>query len=56
MKNLQKQLDNANKRLRDAYKKPYYNLTDEKRVLGQIEKWSSRVDDLTKKIESKQIL
>ena len=50
MKNLQKQLDNANKRLRDAYKKPNYNLTDEKRILGQIEKWSSRVDDLTKKI------
>jgi hypothetical protein len=50
MKNLQKQLDNANKRLRGAYKKPYYNLTEEKRILGQIEKWSSRVDDLTKKI------
>ena len=52
MKTLQKQSNNANKRLRDAYKKPYYNLTDEKRVLGQIEKWSSRVDDLTKKINN----
>ena len=50
MKKLTKQLENANKRLMIAYKKPYYNLTDEKRVLAQIEKWSDRVDELTIKL------
>ena len=47
---LQKRLDNANIRLMEAYKKPSYNITDEKRVLKSIETWSNRVDELQSQI------
>ena len=47
---LQKRLDNANIRLMEAYKKPYYNITDEKRVLKSIETWSNKVDELQSQI------
>ena len=47
---LQKRLDNANRRLKAAYKKPYGNLTDERRVLKSIETWSNKVDELQSQI------
>lgn len=52
IKKLEKQLETANARLSKAYKKPYYNLTDERRIHAQIEKWSDRVDELEVKIET----
>jgi chromosome segregation ATPase len=52
IKKLEKQLETANARLTKAYQKPYYNLTDERRVHSQIEKWSDKVDDLEAKIEA----
>ena len=50
LKKLELQLENAYARYSEAMKKPYYNLTDEKRVLKQIENWSNRIDVLELKI------
>jgi chromosome segregation ATPase len=51
LQKLEKQLENAKKRLWKAYKKPYFNLTDEKRIHAQIEAWSNKVEYLENKIE-----
>jgi hypothetical protein len=50
LKKLELQLENAYARYSEAMNKPYYNLTDEKRVFKQIENWSIRIDDLELKI------
>ena len=50
LKKLELQLENAHARYSEAMKKPYYNLTDEKRVFKQIENWSNRIDVLELKI------
>ena len=52
LKKLELQLENAYSRYSQAMKKPYYNLTDERRIFKQIQIWSDRIDVLEQKISN----
>jgi len=49
---LENQLELANKRLTEVYKKPYYNMTDERRVHNSRGLWNYRIEILEEKIKN----